>query len=285
MTTVYTTPAPSVHIPITRHKPPIPSPPTTTTKPRDGPITGWRQQDAGSGSSSSMLIPQVSTQRMLIPLEVYIDFICPWCYIETRSLAAAMDRFVARHPEVEFEVHWRPFYVAPMLRSSCATLDFYARAVPDGPDKLRALLDRITAAGRQHGLRFDYGGRIGPTRGAHKLVALAMRRGGRQAQALAVELLMRSGLVDGRDLSDAEVLAQVAAADGLGLDREDVFLELADDDATRRVDREVEAAREVRGIEAVPCVTVLGRFKVGGFQDAQVFTDLFDKIYDEKIAQ
>ncbi|KGQ04926.1 hypothetical protein BBAD15_g9831 [Beauveria bassiana D1-5] len=94
---------------------------------------------------------------------------------------------------------------------------------------------------------------------------------------------MRNGLVAARDLSDAEVLAQIAA-DGLGLDREDVFLELADDDATRRIDREVEAAREERGIEAVPCVTVLGRFKVGGFQDAQVFTDLFDKIYEEKPA-
>ncbi|KAM3514826.1 hypothetical protein MY11210_001550 [Beauveria gryllotalpidicola] len=277
MTTATTTP--KRHFPMMRYKPidaaAAAAAAAAPATPWD--VSGWQDQ------GSSRLIPQVSTQRMLIPLEVYIDFICPWCYIEMRSLAAAMDRFVARHPEVEFEVDWRPFYVAPMLRASCKTLDFYGSALPDEA-KRRAQLERVRAAGRAYGLAFDHSsGRVGPTRDAHKLVALAKRRGGRQAQALLVELLMRNGLVAARDLSDAEVLAQIAA-DGLGLDKEDVFLELADDDATRRIDREVEAAREERGIEAVPCVTVLGRFKVGGFQDAQVFTDLFDKIYEEKLA-
>ncbi|KAM3428245.1 hypothetical protein MY4824_008925 [Beauveria thailandica] len=274
MTTATATP--NSHFPMMRHKP-IDAAAAADAAATPWNVSGW--QDRGR----SRLIPQLSTQRMLIPLEVYIDFICPWCYIEMRSLAAAMDRFVARHPEVEFEVQWRPFYIAPMLRSSCKTLDFYGSALPDEA-RLRAQLERVRVAGRAHGLpAFDHSGRIGPTRDAHKLVALAKRRGGRQAQALLVELLMRNGLVAARDLSDAEVLAQIAA-DGLGLDKEDVFLELADDDATRRIDREVEAAREERGIEAVPCVTVLGRFKVGGFQHAQVFTDLFDKIYEEKLA-
>jgi predicted DsbA family dithiol-disulfide isomerase len=54
---------------------------------------------------------------MLIPLEVYIDFICPWCYIVKRSLDSAMAKFIERHPEVEFELSWRPFYVAPMLKT------------------------------------------------------------------------------------------------------------------------------------------------------------------------
>ncbi|KAM3451826.1 hypothetical protein MY3296_004973 [Beauveria thailandica] len=275
MTTATATP--NSHFPMMRHKPIDAAAAAADAAATPWNVSGW--QDRGR----SRLIPQLSTQRMLIPLEVYIDFICPWCYIEMRSLAAAMDRFVARHPEVEFEVQWRPFYIAPMLRSSCKTLDFYGSALPDEA-RLRAQLERVRVAGRAHGLpAFDHSGRIGPTRDAHKLVALAKRRGGRQAQALLVELLMRNGLVAARDLSDAEVLAQIAA-DGLGLDREDVFLELADDDATRRIDREVEAAREERGIEAVPCVTVLGRFKVGGFQHAQVFTDLFDKIYEEKLA-
>lgn len=263
------TPTPSIYSPIVRHKP--------ISARQTWDVTGWRD-DGGK-----MLIPHVSTQRMLIPLEVYFDFICPWCYVEMRSLEAAMDQFVTQHPEVEFEVNWRPFYIAPLLKSSCRTLDFYQNAMPE-EDKLRGLLERITQSGRHYGLAFDYSGRIGSTRNAHKLVALAMRRGGRQAQALMVELLMKSSLCEGKDLSDADVLARIAA-DGLGLSREDVFLELADDDATRRIDREVETAREARGIEAVPCVTVLGRFKVGGFQDSQVFTDLFTKIYEEKIAQ
>lgn len=252
------------HIPNRHHMAP---------KPWD--VSGWRDQ------GSKNLIQHVSAQRMLIPLEVYIDFLCPWCYVEMRSLEAAMDAFVALHPEVEFEVNWRPFYIVPMLKTRCKLLDLYASMMPDA-DKLRALLDRIAAKGADYGLTFDLSGNLGPTRNAHKLVALAMRRGGRKAQALMVEMLMKSQFVDAHDLSDDDVLARIAG-ESLGLDREDVFLELADDDASRRIDREVEAARETHGIEAVPCVTVLGRFKVGGFQDSQVFSDLFAKIYDEKI--
>lgn len=32
------------------------------------------------------------------------------------------------------------------------------------------------------------------------------------------------------------------------------------------------------GVEAVPCVTVQERFRVGGFQETEVFEALFDKI-------
>lgn len=259
----------SVPTPSPTPRKPHPSAPPAAASPWD--VRSWQDP------TSQMLLPQLSTQRMLVPVEVYVDFVCPWCYLEVRSLAAAMDGFVAAHPEVEFEVRWRPFYVAPLLRRGPAVLN-------DGAGQ-RALLERLRLAAAPYGLALDRHAAtaVGPTRDAHKLVALAGRRGGRGAQARVVEALMRAALVDARDISRPDVLARIAG-DALGLDRADVFLELADDDATRRVDREVEAARESRGIEAVPCVTVLGRFKVGGFQDAHVFTDLFAKIYDEKLA-
>lgn len=54
-------------------------------------------------------------ERILIRIEVHIDTLCPWCYIQKRSLDAAMRKFQDQHPEVEFEVLWRPFYLYPML--------------------------------------------------------------------------------------------------------------------------------------------------------------------------
>ncbi len=153
--------------------------------------------------------------------------------------------------------------------------------MPD-PEKLRGLLERIRHAAAAQKINIDLSGSLGPTRDAHKLVALALRRGGRAAATRAVELLMRAQFVEAADVSDPEVLVRVAAA-AMGLAERDVRLELADEDAARRIDRDVEESREVRGIEAVPCVTVLGRFKVGGYQEEQVFADLFAKIYDEKM--
>ena len=61
-----------------------------------------------------MALPSI-TEKILIRIEVHVDTLCPWCYIEKRSLDAAMRQFQDRHPEVEFEVLWRPFYLYPML--------------------------------------------------------------------------------------------------------------------------------------------------------------------------
>ncbi len=143
-------------------------------------------------------------------------------------------------------------------------------------------MDRMNAAAANYNMQIDFSSSVGPTRDAHKLVALALRRGGRAAASRMVELLMHTQFIEGNDVSQEEVLVRVAAA-AMGLAAQDVRLELADEDATRRMDRDVEETREVRGIEAVPCVTVLGRFKVGGFQEEQVFSDLFAKIYEEKM--
>jgi len=49
------------------------------------------------------------------------------------------------------------------------------------------------------------------------------------------------------------------------------------------VRRKAEAAVEERGVEAVPCVIVLGRYKVGGFQREDVFETLFDRIRAENM--
>lgn len=46
----------------------------------------------------------------------------------------------------------------------------------------------------------------------------------------------------------------------------------------RRVDEVAERARREFGVEAVPCVVVQGRYKVGGYQEGVVFERLFDKI-------
>ena len=63
-----------------------------------------------------MALPSI-TEKILIKIEVHVDTLCPWCYVEKRSLDAAMRQFQDKHPKVEFEVLWRPFYLYPMLGS------------------------------------------------------------------------------------------------------------------------------------------------------------------------
>lgn len=51
----------------------------------------------------------------LIRLEIYMDLLCPWCFIEKHSLDALMQRYTEEHPEVRFEVAYKPYYIAQTM--------------------------------------------------------------------------------------------------------------------------------------------------------------------------
>lgn len=54
----------------------------------------------------------------LMRLEIYMDLLCPWCFIEKHSLEALMARYAQEHPDVRFEVTWKPYYIAPTMGKS-----------------------------------------------------------------------------------------------------------------------------------------------------------------------
>lgn len=95
-----------------------------------------------------------------------------------------------------------------------------------------------------------------------------------------VEALFRGHFLDGKDISDEDFLVSLGSEEA-GLPADLVRSDLRDGDNGRFVDDEAEAAVEEKGVEAVPCVTVLGRYKVGGYQEKEVFENLFERIWAE----
>lgn len=61
-------------------------------------------------------------ERLLVPIEVFSDTLCPWCWVEKRSIEAAMRRYQAKHPDVDFELVWRSFCLNPLLKTSESSL-------------------------------------------------------------------------------------------------------------------------------------------------------------------
>jgi predicted DsbA family dithiol-disulfide isomerase len=141
-----------------------------------------------------------------------------------------------------------------------------------------ALQDKIRAAGTQHDITFRLSsGATGSSRNSHKLIALALQQRDPVAQARVVEHLFRGHFEQGRDLTDDEWLVSVGC-EAAGLEPEDVRRALGSDLAGLSVDDEVRCASVERGVRAVPCVTMQGRYRVGGYQEQGVFEDLFEKI-------
>ncbi len=54
-------------------------------------------------------------QSTKISLIVISDIICPWCYIGHKELLSAIEQAQKAHPEVEFDIEYRPFLLDPRL--------------------------------------------------------------------------------------------------------------------------------------------------------------------------
>lgn len=60
---------------------------------------------------------------MLVDIVIHGDLLCPWCFLQKKSLEAAMERYQALHPEIEFDVSWKPFLLYPTLRRGMLPAD------------------------------------------------------------------------------------------------------------------------------------------------------------------
>ena len=144
-------------------------------------------------------------------------------------------------------------------------------------NNFQALQDKIRAIGDKHGIRFSFAGATGPSRSSHKLIALALQQRDSAAQGQVVEQLFGGHFEQGRDLTDEEWLVSVGG-EAAGLAEADVRRTLESDVAGGSVDDEVRSASVERDVRAVPCVTMQGRYRVGGYQEQSVFEDLFEMI-------
>ncbi|KAM0202161.1 hypothetical protein ACHAPA_000177 [Fusarium lateritium] len=213
---------------------------------------------------------------MLVDIVVHGDVLCPWCFLQKRTLEGAMERYQALHPEVEFDVTWKPFLLYPTLRKG-EKRALYEKIM--SPEKLRLFTSRLQTAGSRHGISFSVIGTTGPSQLAHRLLALTLQTHGTSTQSAVLDALFRGHFEHGADIADPAWLMHVGRTEGK-LEDDEMRAALLGPEAGEELQEEVRSA-SVGGVEAVPCVTVQKRFRVGGYQESEVFAGLFDKLRRE----
>lgn len=77
---------------------------------------------------------------------------------------------------VKVEVEWRPFYLDPTLpEKSVNKIERYNKRF--GADRVARMVPHMQATGREEGIEFSYGGKVGNTTNSHRLVYYAQRYG------------------------------------------------------------------------------------------------------------
>lgn len=190
---------------------------------------------------------------MPLPLTLFSDFVCPWCYLAERSSIAQLER------QYDVDVDWIGFELHPEIPRGGVPVDVLF------PEELQqAMLGPLQAAADRSGLPLRPPTRVPNTRVALGLAEFARDHGRLDAWRLRA---MDAFWADGLDLEDRGVLGDLAEACGLDADAALSFAFSAAGEAR------VEARRgeaSARGVTAIPTV-LLGRLPILGCQPYEVF--------------
>jgi predicted DsbA family dithiol-disulfide isomerase len=199
----------------------------------------------------------------MVKLDITSDPICPWCYIGKTLL----DRALEAEPEHPFEIEWHPFQLNPDMPMEGMDRRAYLERKFGGKKAAVKVYGQIDQHARDVGLELDLGGikRTPNTLNAHRLIHWA---GIEQRQSMVVSAMFRAYFKEGRDISDVEVLADLA--DTCGMDAALIQRLLATDEDLEGV-REKDAGFRKMGVNSVPTFIIAGQHAVPGAQSPEMW--------------
>jgi predicted DsbA family dithiol-disulfide isomerase len=194
----------------------------------------------------------------MVKLDILSDPICPWCYIGKANL----DRALESQPDNPFQIEWHPFQLNPDMPAEGMDRREYLETKFGGKDNAVQVYARIDEAAKAAGLdiAFDKIQRTPNTLNAHRLIHWAGIEG---RQTPVVSALFRAYFIEGRDIGDIDVLADIA--DGVGMDAAMIRKLLSGDADIEDIKSRDAWARE-KGVTGVPTFVVAQQHAVPGAQ-------------------
>ena len=210
----------------------------------------------------------------VIKVDVWSDIACPWCYIGKRKFEAGAEGF-------DVEVEYHSFELAPdtPVDFEGSEIDFLVAHKGMPETQVRPMLDQVGGIAAEVGLDYDFDAlRHTNTIKAHQLLHFAKAHG---KQLEMKERLLKAYFVEGRHVGRDEDLADVAQE--IGLDREDALRSLQANEYLDDVHADIDQARAY-GINGVPFFVIDGKYGVSGAQAPETFTQVLNKVAEERVA-
>ena len=218
-----------------------------------------------------------------VPLRIDIvsDVVCPWCIIGMKQVEKALS-LVGQ--DIAAETYWHPFELNPnMVPEGEDTAEHIARKYGSTPEQSRINRSRLAYIGNSVGFAFNYGEgmRIYNTFNAHKLLTIFGSERGWRAQTALKMALFTAYFQDRRDVSNVDVLCDIAEAQGM--DRAVALAWINDAALTTSVRAEM-AHWTDQNITGVPAIIFDQKYMVPGAQSAETFADVIKKLLTKRAA-
>ena len=146
----------------------------------------------------------------MIKLDIFSDPICPWCYIGKTHL----DRALESRPNHPFTIEWHPFQLNPEMPEDGMDRRAYLEGKFGGKENAIKAYMPVAEHAEKAGLKMNLEGiKTTPnTINAHRLIHWAGIEG---VQTPIVSALFKAYFIEGRDIGDIDVLADVADTGGM----------------------------------------------------------------------
>jgi predicted DsbA family dithiol-disulfide isomerase len=211
-----------------------------------------------------------------VKIEVWSDFVCPFCYIGKRRLEKALELFDYRD---EIEIVYRSFELDPGAPKDTESSIHELLAVKYGLSLQQAQESNRNVAqqARAEGLTYNFD-TIVPTNtfDAHRLAHYA----GQQGKAKEMnERLFRAYFTDSLHIGERETLVRLAEEVGL---EGSAVRDLLEQNALADEVREDENEARRLGIRGVPFFVLRGKYAVSGAQPLEIFQGALLRAWEDR---
>lgn len=213
--------------------------------------------------------------KPVMKVEIWSDVMCPFCYIGKRKFEAALAQF----PEKEnIEIEWKSFQLEPNLKTDTTQNAVVHLSQSKGwsLEYTRQAISNVTAMAKAVGLHYDFDKAVvANSFDAHRLSHFAKTQGkGNELE----EQLFNAYFVEGKNIADFNILAELAT--GSGLDKNETQKILKEGSFSSEVKADIAEAQSL-GISGVPFFVFNRKYAVSGAQETNRFLETLQQAYTE----
>ncbi|MEY2196510.1 DsbA family oxidoreductase [Neobacillus sp. BF23-41] len=210
-------------------------------------------------------------------IEVWSDYVCPFCYIGKRRLEVALDQFPHRD---KVEVEFKSFELDPNSPKNIGQNihEVLGKKYGMSVEKAKEANQGVGQQAATVGLKFNFD-EMKPTNtfDAHRLAKFAKTQG---KEAVVSEMLLHAYFTESKHIGDIETLADLAEA--AGLNRQEVVQVLNDKEAYATDVRQDESLAQQYGVRGVPYFVINQKYAISGAQPTETFMGALQKVWEEE---
>lgn len=211
---------------------------------------------------------------MVMKIEVWSDYVCPFCYIGKKQLEMAIQETGIKDVEVEY----KSYMLDPNTPedSSVHVYDSLAKKYQTSVDQAKNMTSSVVARAQEVGLAYDFTNLMEEnTLKAHRLTKWAAQYN--KGQALT-EAILHAHFIKGQRIGQDAVL--LAIVKEVGLDTAAAQQIITTDAFTEEVHADIAESREL-GVQGVPFFVIDRKYGISGAQPAEVFEQTLRKVANE----